>query len=79
MDAIRAAYLLSSFKVGIRQATVLTASIFYRNAHLSGICFSSRGLALFLLKLLAIPVTEEEAILLCNRLTEWRIRPLQNI
>lgn len=32
------------------QVTVLTASKFYRNAHLSGICFSSWGLALFFAK-----------------------------
>lgn len=77
MDTIHVGHLLSSFKAGILQVTMLTASVFYRNACLSGICFISRGLALFSLKLLAIPVTEQEAILLCNRLNEWRIRPLK--
>lgn len=79
MDAIHVGYLLSSLKVGILQVTMLIDSIFYRNAHLSGVCFSSQGSALFLLKLLAIPVTKQEGILLCDRLNEWRIRPLQNM
>lgn len=79
MYAIHFGHLLSSLKVRTLQVTMLTASIFYRNAHSSGICFSSRGLALFLWKLLAILVTEQEEILLCNMLNEWRIRPLQNI
>lgn len=79
MDAIHFGHLLSSLNVKTHQVPLLTVSIFYRNAHSSGMCFSSQGLASFLWKLLAILVTEQEKILLCSTLNEWRIRPLQNI
>lgn len=72
LDAIDVGYLLSF-------EGLCWLPHFYRNAHLSVICFSSWRLALFLLKLLAIPVTEQETILLYSRLSEWRIKPLQNI
>lgn len=50
-------YLLSSLKAGVLPCYImndmmLTALILYRNAHLSGFCFRSRGLALFLLKIM---------------------------